>query len=196
MNMATTKKQANGLVGSDERLVKSRGSRVRGDRGEADDSRTQQDGTAFSDLERRSALRSEWIQEVLPTPPKLEGFHTCWLSSTNSTDPIYKRLRIGYIIVKAHEVPALKNFAASSGEYDGCVTINEMVLAKIPQQLYEDLMLIYHHDMPLEEEGSLREQLIKQGEDGKDSHGNRLGTIEGEGFNKLGQRPAKLPTFS
>ena len=32
---------------------------------------------AFSE-ERRKMFRSEWLQEALPTPPEIPGFHLCW----------------------------------------------------------------------------------------------------------------------
>ena len=78
--MATTKDTF-----GDQRLKKDAGDSVRGARDDADVDRVQQDGSALSAAERRRMLRQEWVQEVLPTPPKIPGFHCCWLSTTNST---------------------------------------------------------------------------------------------------------------
>ena len=132
----------------DARLKKDSGNDVRGSRDSADVDRVQQDGSALSAEERRRLLRNEWVQEVLPTPPQVAGWHHCWLSTTNSTDPVYKRVQRGYVPVKTSEVPGFgAQYAAVGGEFDGCVMCNEMLLFKIPVQLYNDLMTIYHHDM-------------------------------------------------
>lgn len=176
----------------DERLKREAGQSVRGSRESADVSRAE-DGTALTASERRRMLRQEWVQEVLPTPPKINGYHCCWLSTTNSTDPIYKRMQRGYVPVKAAEVPAFgSQFTAQGGEFEGCIVCNEMLLFKIPEQVYNDLMMIYHHDIPLEQEETIREKV--NGQDDKDSEGRRLVSVEGN-FNDLG-RSRGLPTFS
>ena len=150
--MATTKDTF-----GDQRLKKDAGDSVRGARDDADVDRVQQDGSALSAAERRRMLRQEWVQEVLPTPPKIPGFHCCWLSTTNSTDPVFKRIQRGYVPVKASEVPGFgTQFTVSGGEFDGCIACNEMLLFKVDEQLYKDLMTIYHHDMPMEQEAAIR----------------------------------------
>lgn len=173
------------ILGSDERLKKSVGEATRGSRDTADNDRTQKDGTILSDEERRRALRTDWVQEILPSPPDLPGFHCCWLSTTNSTDPIYKRMKRGYIPVKITEVPGFgTQFTAQGGEFEGCVACNEMLLFKIDKQVYHDLMTIYHYDMPKEQEAAIRERI--EGNQEKDSDGRALGSVEGE-FNNLGR---------
>lgn len=177
----------------DERLKKDSGAAVRGSRDGADVNRVQEDGSALSAEERRRQLRQEWVQEVLPTPPKLEGMHCCWLSTTNSTDPIYKRVQRGYVPVRAAEVPGFgTQYTLTSGEFEGCVACNEMLLFKIPLELYNDLMTIYHHDMPMEQEASIRENVSNS--DQEDSDGRRLLQIEGD-FNKLGRGNSRTPSF-
>lgn len=177
----------------DERLKKDTGSPVRGPRDDADVDRVQRDGSALSAADRRRLLRQEWVQEVLPTPPKLPGFHCCWLSTTNSTDPIYKRIQRGYIPVKASEVPNFgPQFTSKGGDFDGCIACNEMLLFKVPDELYQDLMSIYHHDMPLEQEEAIRESV--NGKSDVDSNGRRLGEVEGD-FNSLGRGAPRNPTF-
>lgn len=143
--------------------------------------------------ERFRAVVDEWDQEALPTPPEdaIPGFHLCWLSTTNSSDPIYKRIRMGYTLVMADEIPDFKTLGVKEGEYAGCVSCNEMLLAKIPEGLYQRMMQHYHHDMPLEEESMLRETLTT-GEEDRD--GEKLGKVEGEGFQKLGT-PKPVPRF-
>ena len=177
----------------DSRVKKDAGEAMRGSRESADADRTQNNGTYLTAAERKAALRQEWVQEVLPTPPKLEGFHTCWLSTTNSADPIYKRMQRGYLPVKSAEVPILvKQFTVESGEFEGCVSCNEMLLFKIPAQTYEDLMMVYHHEMPMEQEESIKEMVKRKQEE--DSSGRSLGQVEGD-FENLGRGPGRNPTF-
>ena len=177
----------------DERLKKDAGTTVRGSRDGADSDRVGQDGTALSAAERRRMLRQEWVQEVLPTPPEMPGFHLCWISTTNSTDPVHKRIQLGYTPVKAAEIPGFEQYKIGGGQFDGCVACNEMLLFKIPVEVYQDLMTIYHHDMPLEQEQAIRDRV--QGAREVDSNGRQLNLVEGD-FNQLG-RPAVLnPQFA
>jgi len=186
--MATTTKDTFG----DERLKKDSGADIRGPRDAADSERVQ-DGNSLSDAERRRLLRNDWVQEVLPTPPKVPGWHHCWLSTTNSTDPIYKRVQRGYIPVKASEIPSFgSQFKVTDGEFEGCVACNEMLLFKITEQLYNDLMTIYHHDLPTEAETSIREKIDAQGM--MDSNGRNLGQVEGN-FDTLGRGNNRPPQF-
>ena len=129
----TANRKTKGIIGGDSRLAKSAGSKVRGDRKSSDDNRDQLDGTVLSAKERRRQLREEWVQEVLPKPPEIQGFHCCWLSTTSSVDPIYKRVQIGYEPVRVSEVKGLESFTGRGGDYDGCVVCNEMVLFKISE---------------------------------------------------------------
>ena len=177
----------------DQRLKKDAGDSVRGARDDADVDRVQQDGSALSAAERRRLLRQEWVQEVLPTPPKIPGFHCCWLSTTNSTDPVFKRIQRGYVPVKASEVPGFgTQFTVSGGEFDGCIACNEMLLFKVDEQLYKDLMTIYHHDMPMEQEAAIRDTINNKNDE--DSAGRKLGMVEGD-FNNLGRGNNRTPTF-
>ena len=180
---------------NDDRLVKNSGSDVRSDRNTADANRTNKDGTALTAEERRAQLRNDWVQEILPTPPKLSGFHVCWLSTTNSMDPIYKRMQRGYMPVQSSEVA---NFAGMSsivkdGEFAGCIVCNEMLLFKIEEQMYQDLMAIYHYDMPREQEAGIYEKANSM--DNQDSNGKTLGIVEGD-FIKLGRGSAQTPHFN
>ncbi len=173
----------------DDRLKKSGNDAVRGSRAVGDYSRTQQDGTYLSAEERRSRLRAEYVQEVLPTPPDIPGFHTCWLSTTNGADPVFKRIQFGYTPVTREDVPGFNANTMKGGDFDGCLSCNEMLLFKLPLERYNDLMMLYHNDIPNEEEDYLRNNLVTSD---KDSNGRSLGLIEGDGFSKLGNRP---PSF-
>lgn len=178
----------------DERLKKDAGTTIRGSRDGADSDRVNQDGTALSAVERRRMLRQEWVQEVLPTPPDMPGFHLCWVSTTNSTDPVHKRIQLGYLPVKAAEIPGFEQYTVKGGgQFDGCIACNEMLLFKLPMAVYQDLMMIYHHDMPLEQEQAIRDRV--QGASEIDSNGRQLNEVEGD-FNQLGRSRDPNPHFA
>lgn len=173
------------------REEKVAGASVRSDRDTADMSRTEKDGTALTRAERIRRLRSEWNQEVLPTPPKIPGFHCCWLSTTNSADPIYKRVQKGYVPVKLTDVPGFAQYEVNQGEFEGCIACNEMVLFKLPEELYQDYMALFHHELPNDEEEMLRANATK-GLEHEDSDGRQIGSTEG--FDQLG-KGRRIPHF-
>lgn len=178
----------------DERLKKGVGSPMRGPRESADVDRVQNDGMALSAAERRRLLRREWVQEILPTVPEKPGFHRCWLSTTNSMDPIHKRVQLGYSPVKISDAPGFDQYkVADGGQFEGCIACNEMLLFEIPMERYQDLMAIYHYDMPLEQEQAIRERVVQKQE--TDSNGRPLVTVEGD-FNSLGTPLARNPQFA
>lgn len=182
----------NDVFGSDDRLRKNPADADRGSRDNtADAGRVQNDGGTLSAAERRQMLRQEWVQEVLPTAPEKPGFHRCWLSTTNSTDPIFRRMRQGYQPVKAADIPGFSQYRVSGGEFDGCVQCNEMLLFEIENQTYQDLMTIYHHELPAEAEQSIKEKVSGQQ---TDSEGRELVQLE-EGFKQLGRLP-QTPKFA
>ena len=132
--MAEEKKSGSPL-GDDSRLSKTT---ARDDRSSADVERTEKDGTALTMAERRQLMRQEWTQDVLPTPPKVPGWHYCWLSTTNSSDPIYKRVQKGYQPVLANELAGFTTAKVTEGEFAGVVSCNEMLLFKIEEELYQE----------------------------------------------------------
>ena len=178
-------------AGLDDRLKKPDGA-SRENRSSADVERENKDGTSTTMAERKRMLREQMVNEVLPDPnnPKVPGWHYCWLSTTNQSDPIYKRLSLGYELVKASDMPkfSLQN-KAMSGEFEGCIAINEMILSRIPEELYQEILMINHHEKPMEEEAFLKANAAPSQQD---SHGNALGMREG--FETLGRRVA-APTF-
>jgi len=179
----------NRMMGNDERTKKLTLPASRNDRGAADTSRTEQDGTALSLAERRAMLRKEWDQEILPQPPAKEGWHFCWLSTTNSADPIFKRVQRGYVPVKTSELPGFCSETKAQGEYEGIVACNEMLLFKIEEEIYQDLMSYFHFEKPMEEEEYLKANLTT---DDRDSNGRPLS--QREGFDTLARKVAK-PKF-
>jgi hypothetical protein len=132
-------------------------------------------------VERKRAFRNEWQQEALPIPPEIPGFHLCWLSTTNSYDPIHKRMSMGYVPVKAEEVPGFEHLKVKSGEHVGFISVNEMLLFKLPMEIYQDAMTQLHHEAPMEEQEKVamqQEQLLNA----RDSNGKNLGMVEGDGM--------------
>lgn len=141
-------------------------------------------------------LRNEWLYEALPRPPAIPGFHTCWLTTTNPADSITKRIRMGYVLVRIEEVPEFEHLKIHSGEMEGCVSVNEMILAKIPTEMYQEIMTEFHHRMPLEEEGRIRENMEQMAAQTRDSSGRRLVNRMEEGFESLGREKVPTPIFN
>lgn len=174
---------------NDERL-KVGADELRSDLQTQDASRVGEDGTMYSMEERRRMMRSEWTQEALPTPPAVPGWHFCWLSTTNSTDPIYKRMQRGYVPVRTDEVPGFGQHKITDGEFQGCISCNEMLLFKIEDELYQEAMSYFHYELPNEEEALLRANIASQ------QANARSGKIqtEVEGFDTL-NRQVQRPVF-
>lgn len=160
----------------------------------ADEQREQLNGTTFSAADTLRLIRDEFRQEALPSPPEIPGWHTCWLSTTSTYDPISKRQRLGYVPVAPEELRGFKVEKAGSGEFQGAVTCNEMVLFKIPQEVYEMIMREFHHDQPLREEERLRDQL--RGPVVSNSRGEHVDSdADVEGFEDLALKRA-APHFT
>ena len=181
----------NKIIGGDGRLKKSDAPEVHGDRSDADASREMTDGTALSMDERRQLMRSEWVQDILPTPPVVPGWHFCWLSTTNSTDPIYRRMQKGYEPVKVSEIPGFRQYRITEGEFEGCIACNEMLLFKLPEELYQEAMRYFHYELPQAEEEMIQANAEKIAND-IDKNGRKL--VELEGFDDLVRR-VQPPTF-
>jgi hypothetical protein len=177
----------------DDRLKKNNSAGNRESRAEQDDRRVSADDALMSSDERRKMFRNEWIQEALPTPPSIPGYHLCWLSTTNAYDPIHKRMRLGYEPVKAEELPGFDTYKVKAGEHTGFVACNEMVLYKMPDDIYQSLMAEVHHYAPRDEADKIRVQ-VQELQSVRDSNGKRLGIVEGDGMNQLDKHVA-VPTF-
>lgn len=150
----------------------------------------------LSDSRRLDMFRKQFFQSSLPDLPKIKGFHVCYLTTTNPRDPIHGRMRLGYTPIKAREVPGYSQLKITSGEYAGCIGVNEMVAFKLPLHLYKMYMREAHHEQPLLEERKLRaavdlanEALAEQGLSRKTQ------IIEERGNQKLG-KARKSPNFA
>lgn len=109
--------------------------------------------------DRIEAFRDQWNNTALPDIDSniIPGFHLCWLSSTNTYDTIDKRIALGYEPVKAVELGQGYEHLAkmNSGKFEGCVSCNEMILFKIPSDLYNEAMKLMHFEMPLEHQQNI-----------------------------------------
>lgn len=185
MNHNPNKQNSRATATQDDRLVRSADPAVRGDRGVAEDAaRTIETGLLSQD-ELEKLIANEFEQTALPTAPLIPGWHVVWLTTASQYDSIQKRERLGYVPVRRDEVPG---FDPSNGQavsrFEGCVTCNEMVLFKIPEERYQAIMRYFHHKKPLEEEASIVESIKAQARQ-RDSSGRPLGTTEGDGINDL-----------
>jgi hypothetical protein len=121
--------------------------------------------------ERAEAFRDKWQNSALPDLPAgiIPGFHLCWLSTTNNYDSIDKRVALGYEPVKASELG--KGFEGlgkmSSGKFEGCVSCNEMVLFKLPEEIYQEVMRMMHLEDPLEHQRNITAAVRNSAQEGK-----------------------------
>jgi len=124
-----------------------------------------------SKRERAEAFRDKWQNSALPDIPggAIPGFHLCWLSTTNHYDSIDKRMALGYEPVKAAELG--KGFESlgkmSSGKFEGCVSCNEMVLFKLPEEIYQEVMRMLHLEDPLEHQRNITANVRSTAQEGK-----------------------------
>lgn len=182
------------FAGEDERLHRADDTQRRSHAADPDEGHLDQ-GLASNPGERHRSFRDEWTQEALPNLPNLPGWHLCWLSSTNQWDPIDRRMRMGYVPVKAEEMPDFIHLTQKSGQWEGMIGINEMLLFKIREEIYQQVMLEFHHEQPLGEERAIREKSLAVSEDLTDSKGRSLVEMEPD-MQDLGRRPRRDPTFT
>jgi len=178
----------------DGRLKKSLSAGGRETRASEDAVRQAPEEQFHSTRERRRMWSDEWTQSALPKVPDMPGWHLCWLSTTNAYDSIDKRIRLGYVPVRADELPGFENYKVKAGEDVGFIACNEMRLYKLPMDLYQDVMLQMHHEKPMEEADKIRVQ-VENLQGARDSRGRSLGQVEGEGFGDM-DRNVKIPVFA
>jgi hypothetical protein len=179
----------------ESRLKKSLNANGRQDRSNGEASHSAPEDKFISAQERKKMWSEEWTQSALPKLPNMDGWHPCWLSTTNSYDSIDKRIRLGYVPVKADELPGYEDYRVKSGEHVGYISCNEMLLFKIPMEIFQEVMTHMHHDKPREEAEKVMVQMENlQGQ--RDSNGRRLMEIEGEGIGSIDKQPSKMPIFA
>ena len=176
----------------DSRLKKSLNAGGRETRASEDASRSSVEDSFHSAQERRKMWSDEWTQSALPKTPEIPGWHICWLSTTNSYDSIDKRMRLGYVPVKAEEIPGFENYRVKAGEHVGHISCNEMLLFKIPMDLYQRVMTHFHYQKPMEATQAIMERM-EELQQGVDSSGHRLLKTEGEGFGNVAKSSVNRP---
>lgn len=139
---------------SDERLKKSAGD---GRENRAMQDRAMAENRQVTEDERVEMFRQQFFQSSLPDLPPIDGYHVCWLTTTNPRDSIQMRIRLGYEPVKPEDVPGWEYATLKTGDWVGFIGINEMLAFKLPLSLYEKFMREAHHDAPLREEEKLTE---------------------------------------
>jgi len=177
----------------DSRLKKTLNAGGRESRSSQDLSRAAPEEAFISKQERRKMWSDEWTQSALPKVPEIPGWHLCWLSTTNGYDSIDKRMRLGYVPVKADELSGFDNYRVKAGEDIGFIACNEMRLYKLPMEVYQEVMTQMHHEAPMEEADKVQVQ-VEQLQGNRDSSGRSLGSVEGEGFGNL-NRNVPTPVF-
>lgn len=182
--------------GEDERLVR-RADGGRGDRGATEDAAREEDGL-MSAADYEELVRNEFEQTALPQPPAIPGWHLCWLTTTSQYDSIAKRQRIGYKPVQRSEMPG---FDPSNGadltKFEGFVTCNEMVLHKIPERYYQQMMTYFHHKRPKEDEAGTLKKVATGLEAEGDAIGKDLEATLGDGYLDMEERiKRKAPRFA
>lgn len=119
------------------------------------------DARGMSNEELMARFRTAMFTNVLPLPPELvlDGitYHTIWLSTTNQGDPIAQREAQGYTRVLPEEMPGFCHMTVDSGQFAGSIVHREMILYKIPADLYQGYMAVNHHERPYAEEEKIRD---------------------------------------
>jgi hypothetical protein len=177
----------------DSRLKKSLQAGGRNDLASEDASRRPPEEKFMSAQERRKMWSDEWTQSALPKTPVIPGWHLCWLSTTNNYDTIDKRMRLGYVPVTADEIPGFDSYRVKAGEHVGHVSCNEMLLFKLPMDVYQDVMSQMHYEAPREEVDRILSQAESAG--AKDSSGRRLVQVEAGMDRYDQQQPNRAPVF-
>ena len=177
----------------DSRLKKSLQAGGRNDRASEDANRRPPEEKFMSAQERRKMWSDEWTQSALPKTPVIPGWHLCWLSTTNNYDTIDKRMRLGYVPVTADEIPGFDSYRVKAGEHVGHVSCNEMLLFKLPMDVYQDVMAQMHYEAPREEVDRILSQAESAG--AKDSSGRRLVQVEAGMDRYEQQQPNRAPVF-
>jgi len=139
-------------------LIQANGPLVQADNRQSRESqdRPQTENREITDEVRLEQYRMNLYNNSLPDLPKIPGYHVCWLTTTNPRDTVEGRQALGYQLVKPSDFPG-NAFVASikGGVWDGFVGYQEMIAAKIPEDLYQMYMRESHFDAPNREEEKL-----------------------------------------
>lgn len=147
----------------------------------------------LSDDERVDEFRQQFFQSALPDLPHIEGYHVCWLTTENPRDPIHSRIRLGYEPIRESDIPGWDHSSIKTGEWEGCIGVNEMIAFKLPLNLYESYMRVNHHDAPLAEEEKLSAARRAAEQEASQLARARVSFEAEEGTAELGKAPEPPP---
>lgn len=138
-----------------------------------------EEANAPSDRARRRAFRERWAQTHLPNLPKKEGWHRFWCSTNHPTDTVARRIALGYKLLSLDQLAKEGNQWApeqasvkDAGSADGLVHWREMVGMEIPEDLYQDYMREFHHDLPYDAVQDIYDPIVAMKERAEDAGGN------------------------
>jgi len=80
-----------------------------------------------------------------------------------------------------------------AGEHAGFVSCNEMVLYKMPEEIFQEIMAEMHHYAPMDEQEKIKVQQDQLIEASRDSHGRSLVQVENASLSS--DRSVKAPLF-
>ncbi len=176
---------------TDERIRRDSAADTSARQPRAMESRDRTEDRQNSDDEAMKSFIAGLDAEVLPTLPKIPGYHVVWLSMTHQTDSIHRRQKMGYQPIKPEDLP--KEFEHLTGpkgtKVEGLISCNEMVGYKSPERLYRAIMTHFHHTRPIETEEQIRMTLESAVEQ------EAVETELGEGFRNLGLAPKQAPVW-
>lgn len=177
-------------------MSRDRDSRNHKESGDVRGSRTESENVEASDRNNVLATREnsdrmfkdEFNFEALPDPNKGAdpNFHYFWATTTNTQDTPYRRIRMGYSIVSPDERPEFKHLRLKAGEFEGAISMNEMILMKLPQHIYQQYMAELHHHRPNDEESKLK-AMAKLGHVDKNGNPLDVDLKEDEGYREMGK---------
>lgn len=157
------------------------------------DDRAITESREYADMGRYSMRVAMGSFAVLPDPGELPGYKLIWLSTTNQQDPVQSRMRLGYTPVTPEEMPGFSHESLKSAAMPGCIGVNEMVLFKLPTELWERYMREMYHDAPAEEE----QRLYVNAQEAANQVQARGGRVEmGDGFTDMNRPAPSRPRFS
>lgn len=148
----------------------------------------------LTDKERIAEFRAKFMESVLPNLPAPPGMHPFWASTTHQQQTIASLVRMGYTPIRKSDIPGWDLATGiETGEYAGCIGMKEMIAFMLPEFLYQEYMMINHHERPLEEEDKLKANLAHMNETARTKGGAVLGV--GDGFDNFGNR-RETPDFT
>lgn len=127
---------------------------------------------APTDPDRRRAFREKWASTHLPNLPKKAGLHRCWVSVNHPTDTPERREAAGYRYINPDDLKAQgwtpqaqrPGKDGTSVEGAGTVRWREMVGMECDEELYQQYMREFHHDMPRDQVRDIYAPLNELGE--------------------------------